>query len=150
MKKSPKRSSRPRVLALAASLVLLGAAPYVRGDLDPARLETWKLPEASLYAVTVRGQNAWAVGYWGTILHSSDGGRSWSQPDSPTAKTLFGISFADDKTGWAVGADGTILRSSDGGDSWTAQAVELNKAQYALLRSIGGLRESDLPAGGRP
>ena len=124
------------MLALAASLILLGAAPFVRGELDPARLETWKLPEASLYAVTARGQNAWAAGYWGTILRSSDGGRTWGQPDTPTAKTLFGISFADDKTGWAVGADGTILRSSDGGASWTAQPVEITD-------ELGDLRPLD-------
>jgi photosystem II stability/assembly factor-like uncharacterized protein len=104
---------------------LAGAAVSVHAALDPARLEAWKLPEASLYAVTARAQNAWAVGYWGTILRSSDGGRTWSQPDTPTAKSLFGISFADEKTGWAVGAAGTILRSSDGGGSWTAQPVEI-------------------------
>jgi photosystem II stability/assembly factor-like uncharacterized protein len=116
---------RLRTLALAAVFALLGASAPVRAELDPARLESWKLPEASLYAVTARGQNAWAAGYWGTILRSSDGGRNWSQPETPTAKTLFGISFADDTSGWAVGAGGTILRSTDGGASWTAQTVQL-------------------------
>jgi len=125
MIKSLWGNTRQRRSALAAVLAVLGAAPLVRGALDPARVETWKLPQASLYAVTARGENAWAVGYWGTILRSSDGGRNWTQPDSPTAKTLFGVSFADEKTGWAVGADGTILRSSDGGASWMAQPVEL-------------------------
>ena len=116
--------THPRSVALAAALAWIGAAS-VHAALDPARLETWKLPEANLYAVTAHGQSAWAAGYWGTILHSTDAGRSWIQADTPTAKTLFGISFADEKTGWAVGADGTILRSADGGATWTAQSVEL-------------------------
>ena len=117
-------NGRTVLLVVAAVLVLVGAAS-VRAALDPARLETWKLPEASLYAVTAHGTNAWAAGYWGTILTSSDGGRTWTQPDTPTAKTLFGISFADDKSGWAVGASGTILRSTDGGKTWAEQKVEI-------------------------
>ena len=125
MKKRWPFYTQSRTVALAALLGLIGATVSVHAALDPARLDTWQLPEASLYAVTARGQNAWAAGYWGTILRSSDGGRTWSQPATPTAKTLFGISFADEKTGWAVGADGTILRSSDGGASWTAQPVEI-------------------------
>lgn len=115
---------RTLVLALAAGLAFAAAAS-VRAALDPARLETWKLPEASLYTVTAHGTNAWAAGYWGTILLSTDGGRTWTQPDTPSSKTLFGISFADDHNGWAVGADGTILRSTDGGKSWAAQKVEV-------------------------
>ena len=122
-----RRSSKihPKLAVLIALLAAIGVAATVRAALDPARLDTWKLPEASLYAVTARGSNAWAAGYWGTILRSSDTGRSWTQPDTPTAKTLFGISFADDKTGWAVGAGGTILRSRDGGASWATQPVEI-------------------------
>jgi len=118
-------NTHPRTLALIAVLALIGAAASVRAALDPADLSSWKLPEASLYAVSARGSNAWAAGYWGTILRSTDSGRSWTQPDTPTAKTLFGISFADEKAGWAVGAGGTILRSTDGGASWTAQPVEI-------------------------
>jgi photosystem II stability/assembly factor-like uncharacterized protein len=128
---------RPRTLASVTLLVLLGAvAVQAALELEPARLETWKLPEASLYGVDASGQNAWAAGYWGTILRSSDGGRTWSQPDTPTAKTLFDVSFADDKAGWAVGADGTILRSQDGGATWTAQTAQIGD-------DMGGTRPLD-------
>lgn len=114
-----------RTIALAAAFALVGVGSAARAELDPAHLATWKLPEANLYAVTARGQSAWAAGYWGTILRSTDGGRSWSQRATPTAKTLFGISFADDANGWAVGADGTILRSQDGGASWAVQTAQI-------------------------
>jgi photosystem II stability/assembly factor-like uncharacterized protein len=41
-------------------------------------------------------------------------------------RSLFGISFADDKTGWVVGQNGAIARSTDGGATWTAQKVEIS------------------------
>lgn len=107
-------------LLLVSSLAMVVAA-----KLDPARLETWKLPKASLFAVSAHGESVWAVGYWGTILRSTDSGRTWSQPDTPTAETLFSVSFADDKNGFAVGANGTLLKSTDGGATWTKQPVSV-------------------------
>lgn len=112
-------------IALAAVFALVAAAATVRAALDPSNLASWDLPEASLYAVTAKGSNAWAAGYWGTIQRSTDGGLTWVHAPTPTPKTLFGISFADDKTGWAVGAGGTIIRSTDGGATWVVQPVEL-------------------------
>jgi photosystem II stability/assembly factor-like uncharacterized protein len=108
-------------------LVLVGlvCAASVNAALDPAHLETWNLPRASLYAVTSEGQNAWAVGYWGTVLRSIDSGKTWTETRTPTAKTLFGVSFADANTGWAVGAGGVVLRSTDAGVTWTLQPVQL-------------------------
>jgi photosystem II stability/assembly factor-like uncharacterized protein len=113
------------VAALSAALLLSSLALVVHAALDPARLETWKLPKASLFGVATHGENVWACGYWGTILRSSDGGRTWTQPDTPTAETLFALSFADDKNGFAVGANGTLLRTTDGGATWTKEAVQV-------------------------
>lgn len=111
------------IAGLAAALCVIGIR--AGAALDPARLETWKLPNASLFSVAASGQNVWACGYWGTILKSTDAGATWSQPDSPTAETLFAISFADAQNGWTVGAVGTVLRSTDGGNAWTKQAVQV-------------------------
>jgi photosystem II stability/assembly factor-like uncharacterized protein len=132
-----RSKTHPLAAVLLALLAAIGVTTTVRAALDPAHLETWKLPEASLYGVTARGSFAWAAGYWGTILRSTDSGRTWSQPDTPTAKTLFGISFADEKTGWAVGGGGTILRSTDGGVSWAVQPV-------AIPDETGQLRPLDV------
>jgi photosystem II stability/assembly factor-like uncharacterized protein len=117
--------SRRTAVAIAAAFALIAGAATVRAALDPADLSTWLMPEASLYSVTTQGSNAWAAGYWGTIQRSTDGGVTWTHVKTPTPKTLFGISFADDKNGWAVGAGGTIIRSTDGGLTWVAQPVEL-------------------------
>jgi photosystem II stability/assembly factor-like uncharacterized protein len=118
-------------------LLVTSFALVVKAALDPARLETWKLPKASLFAVATHGDSVWACGYWGTILRSSDGGLTWTQPDSPTAETLFAISFADDKNGFAVGANGTVLRSTDGGATWTKQAIQ-------VADEMGGTRPLDV------
>lgn len=127
---------RSRTLA-GALLALCSLAASADATLDPARLETWKLPNASLFGVASSGQNVWACGYWGTILRSGDAGRTWSQPDTPTAETLYAISFADAQNGWAVGASGTIVRSTDGGATWAKQAVQLPD-------DMGGTRPLDV------
>jgi len=127
-----------RAIAAASMLVAVSSlALVVRAALDPAHLETWKLPKASLFAVASHGDSVWACGYWGTILRSSDAGKTWSQSDTPTAETLFAISFADDKSGFAVGANGSILRSTDGGATWTKQTVQVPD-------EMGGTRALDV------
>ena len=108
--------------ALALALLALGPA---RGALDPARPTTWDLADADLYDVEVRGAFLWAVGYWGTVRLSSDGGQTWQHVATPVTESLFAVSFADATHGWAVGARGVILRSSDGGRSWARQRAEL-------------------------
>ncbi|MFI5316301.1 MAG: WD40/YVTN/BNR-like repeat-containing protein [Myxococcota bacterium] len=125
MKASRSERFRRVFAAAGVAVAVSSSALVVTAALDPARLETWKLPKASLFAVASRGENVWACGYWGTLLRSGDGGRTWTQPDTPTAETLFAISFADDKNGFAVGASGTILHSTDGGATWAKQAVQV-------------------------
>jgi photosystem II stability/assembly factor-like uncharacterized protein len=117
-------------------LVVSSLAVLVNAKLDPARLETWKLPKASLFGVASHGDKVWACGYWGTLLRSTDGGKTWTQSDTPTAETLFSISFADDSNGWAVGANGALLRSTDSGVTWTKQEV-------AVPDEMGGTRPLD-------
>ncbi len=63
-----------------------------------------------------------AVGYWGAIYRSEDGGETWSKSDSGTQRSLYGVSLADAERGWVVGQLGTILRTTDGGKTWQSQA----------------------------
>src|SRR5262245_34572728 len=74
-----------RAFAAAATLLVVSSlALLVNAKLDPARLETWKLPKASLFGVASHGDKVWACGYWGTLLRSQDGGKTWTQSDTPT------------------------------------------------------------------
>lgn len=111
----------------ADCLLILGLLPAVvgAGELDPARPESWVLPEPDLYGVASHDEQVWAVGYWGTVLRSRDGGASWTAMETPTRDTLYDVSFADGLHGWAVGENGTVLHTVDGGDSWRLQPVVL-------------------------
>ena len=62
-----------------------------------------------------------AVGSFGVILRSADGGATWTLQSSGTDKVFLGVSFTDANTGTAVGEDSTILRTLDGGATWTPQ-----------------------------
>lgn len=116
--RSALRSFEILVLLLLAPVA--GAKDIATG-LDPSNASTWELPTADLYGVAAVENSAWAVGYWGTAVHSEDGGKTWKSAATPIETTLFSVGFADPQRGWAVGEKGTILRSEDGGKSWTQQ-----------------------------
>jgi len=65
----------------------------------------------------------WTVGITNTILHTTDGGETWTPQDSPPSVNYYSTYFIDNLTGTAVGADvgggGEIRRTVDGGENWT-------------------------------
>lgn len=77
-------------------------------------------------------KDGWACGRWGEVMHTSDGGKTWSRQDSGTDFTLASISFVDVNNGWAVGDYGTILHTSDGGKSWEKQKPPLVTVEGAV------------------
>jgi photosystem II stability/assembly factor-like uncharacterized protein len=74
----------------------------------------------------------WAVGEAGTILHTIDGGENWTPQSSPETRAwLWGVSFADAKTGTAVG-DEVILHTTDGGTTWRYQSGAGHNSLFAV------------------
>lgn len=65
-------------------------------------------------------KNGWAVGHWGVIMHTVDGGENWSIQRSDTVedRPLFSVHFFDANDGIAVGLWSLVLRTRDGGKSW--------------------------------
>lgn len=61
-----------------------------------------------------------AVGKFGLILITQDGGKTWQRRQSGTVKTLSAVSFADAQHGWVVGSGGTMLSTTDAGGTWRA------------------------------
>ncbi len=59
--------------------------------------------------------NRTAVGNYGTILRTTNGGTYWTSQLSGTSNDLGGVSFTDANTGTVVGGYGTILRTTNGG-----------------------------------
>jgi len=88
--------------------------------------EDW-VPQASGVTVTLHGvacagpDSAWAVGAEGTILRTTDGGRTWTPQRSQTGEDLHGVSFIDSRNGWVAGAGPVILRTTDAGENWQSQ-----------------------------
>jgi photosystem II stability/assembly factor-like uncharacterized protein len=74
-----------------------------------------------LQGITLLAPNALvAVGEYGEIIRTTDGGFKWDPVSSGTSSTLYEI-FALKTFGHAIitGSDGTILRTTDGGQHWT-------------------------------
>jgi photosystem II stability/assembly factor-like uncharacterized protein len=85
----------------------------------------------------------WAVGGKGTLLATTDGGRTWATRRAPTDDTLRDIYFLNEQTGWIV-CDRSIyllrtkeeprsylLRTTDGGASWSR--VDVTGADVDVL-----------------
>lgn len=70
-------------------------------------------------------QHGWAVGHWGAILHTADGGETWTvqRLDTQEDRPLFSVHFFNPNEGVAVGLWSLVLRTQDGGKTW--RGVEL-------------------------
>ena len=53
----------------------------------------------------------WIVGWNGTILRSSDGGKNWVEQESGTRANLYGLSAVKNGV-WVSGAEGFVLKYS--------------------------------------
>jgi photosystem II stability/assembly factor-like uncharacterized protein len=70
------------------------------------------------------------VGDSGTILHTTNGGTTWTTQSSGTMNWLTAVFFSDIRTGTAVGGgydsvsnrSAMILRTTNGGEKWTSQS----------------------------
>lgn len=60
-----------------------------------------------------------AVGDYGVILRTKDGGFTWTHTLSDDQFALRNVHFFDDSTGIAAGFRGSIFRSTDGGERWS-------------------------------
>ena len=81
-------------------------------------------------------QNGWIVGEFGKILHTTDGGKTWSEQqntlvgeevvDALDLPTFYGIDCTSAQECTTVGLDGKIAATTDGGTTWAFQSVEGN------------------------
>lgn len=94
----------------------------------------------------VGDKEGWAVGHWGVILHTSDGGETWEiqRRDVTADSPLFSVSFDDKSQGVAVGLWGLVLHTQDGGRTWkpvdlppAPNGKKFNKNLFALFRGSG-------------
>ena len=77
---------------------------------------------ATLNSVSFTNEReGWAVGHWGVILHTVDGGETWAlqRDDLSVDRPLFAVWFKDERSGLAAGLWSLLLRTEDGGKTWT-------------------------------
>ncbi len=64
----------------------------------------------------------WVCGFNGSVMRTTDGGKTWSGVNIPTVYQLESINFTDPKNGYTSGlsgnGEGYIFRSTDGGRTW--------------------------------
>ncbi|MCG6576753.1 glycosyl hydrolase [Pseudomonas sp. AF32] len=131
---------------------------------------TWRqvASPVSMTLVKVRfidERQGWAVGHAGAVLHSQDGGLSWSKQldgvqaagielqqasresqeqqaqaqqlvDDGPDKPLLDVLFLDARNGWVVGAYGLAFVTHDGGLSWQSIRSRLDNPNGLHLYSI--------------
>jgi photosystem II stability/assembly factor-like uncharacterized protein len=95
---------------------------------------------ATLTSVSfVNDKTGWAVGHWGAILRTDDGGEHWAlqRLDTHEDRPLFAVRFFDAQHGVAVGLWSLVLVTDDGGKTWTPQTLPpppgASKADLNLL-----------------
>ncbi len=116
---------------LIAAVCCLGLAACKK-DTKPAPAKppfNLVTPNHLLGIVSLDPQHIWIVGFDSAIVHSADGGATWTPQKSPVANSLCDIVFVNPATGWAVGRAGTILHTADGGTTWVKQ-------EYRAMRTI--------------
>jgi photosystem II stability/assembly factor-like uncharacterized protein len=70
----------------------------------------------------------------GLLLHTTDGGMTWSTCWSSTSIYYTkGIFFTDPNTGFVVGGKGTILKTIDGGATWQTMTSGTTKDLYSIF-----------------
>ena len=68
--------------------------------------------------------DGWTTGNGGaTVLHTADGGATWTPQTVDPAAALRSVRFCDAQHGWAVGQAGEIYGTTDGGQSWQPQGA---------------------------
>ncbi|MBK7814829.1 MAG: hypothetical protein IPJ52_11220 [Rhodocyclaceae bacterium] len=78
-------------------------------------------------------RNGWAVGHWGVILHTTDGGETWVLSVRRLPKIVHYsqsiLSTANMALPWVCGL--LMLRTEDGGASWKEVVLSLHRPMAA-------------------
>src|SRR5687767_534746 len=106
--------------------MLLGLAPVIL-PVQAATLSKEPALQENFYGVHISDNLSWIVGYYGTILHSTDRGKTWEIQASPMRQALFTVRFVSPLNGWISGSYGTLLRTDDGGKNWHAQPLNITE-----------------------
>lgn len=109
--------TRQALLALCTAGLLASAGPVCAEGEAAIEIVHQGIPHDSLYAIEMSGEWGLAVGNFGLMLETSDGGQSWQLQEPATTLALLGVSRAGTHQ-LVVGQQGLAMTREDGGD-WT-------------------------------
>lgn len=93
-----------------------GAAPWTFINSGDNRSVNW--------VTFADDRHGYAVGQYGLILRTTDGGMHWvEQPNGITLDSFYGACMSDSDHVWIAGDLGVLLHSSNGGSSWIQQST---------------------------
>ncbi len=103
------------IAVLVVGLIAVWATPgYSQGWVSQSSGTT-----RNLYGVRfVSPDTGWAVGGYGVILRTYNGGTNWDLLSSGTSNDFYDVMFINSRLGWVVGYHGMILLTTDGGSTW--------------------------------
>ncbi len=121
------------LLAVLCAVVLaaVAAAPAAAGSAH----WTWQSPlppDGGLVDTSFIGDVGWGVTGGDNVLHTVDGGVSWSKLPAGENDAFYGIQFVSLSEGWIVGEWGAILHTTDGGVTWQRQASHSLNSLYDI------------------
>ena len=86
-------------------------------------------------------KHGWAVGEFGTIWRTKNGGIHWEQMrTAPTPAWLYDVHFIDGQHGWTVGRFETVMRTEDGGESWVHEPMPTLRRPFGLSLNFRAVR----------
>ncbi|MFC1556545.1 YCF48-related protein [candidate division KSB1 bacterium] len=107
-------------------------------------------PNSTMSSMHIAEDGAgYAVGEYGQILQTSDGGKTWEQNTEGYFQDLFAVDFVNRDIGWACG-DHVILHTTNGGATWNELLMDITPLCYDidfLNEKNGWIACSDYPVG---
>ena len=121
------------------SIIFLSALLVIIPGNVSAQIDDIATPH-TLYSIHFIDDNiGWAGGNDGLLIHTTDGGDTWSPQDTGLGQTndLFSVYFTDSTHGWVTSVSGKVSYTTDGGDTWKNSPVVFgDKVSDITLRSI--------------
>ena len=133
-----------RVAVLVVALAWLAPSQAERVDFPLLPALKSELAQESLLLDAARSDERLLVsGEQGHILHSDDGGQTWTQADVPVSLAITSVAFAGQGHAWATAHEGYVLHSADNGATWGVELAGSDVARLsvaAIERQVAQLR----------
>ena len=113
-----------RAVAVGARGVVARRRPDGGEQVEAARRPSRQRDHLYGVAFAPDAAHGWAVGSYGQIVKTPDGGRTWRRKCRARRAHLYAVAFADARHGVAAGADGALLVTEDGGATWIDRTIE--------------------------